>query len=291
GAHGGCGAGGCAGWGGCGCRLGGGGGRGGGGGGGGQVDEVVAEPSPLGGEVGEVLRGGVGAEVHRGGDLDPAADQGVGLLRVVGEQRDRVHAEVGEDAGDGGEGARVHGQAEVEVRLDGVAAGVLQRVGAQLLDQADAAPLVAAQQDEHAAPGGVDAGQGFLQLGAAVAAAGAEHVPGHALGVDPGEHRLGGGDVAAHEHQVLGRALAHGARLEGAVRGGQRDRVGDPEGGPVVAPPVRGEVLDGDHRQAVLVGELAQGGAAHHVAVVVDELDDHPHRGQPREPGEVDGGL
>src|SRR5699024_8527308 len=103
---------------------------------------------------------------------------------------------------------------------------------------------------------------------------------GHALGVHAGQHRLGGGDVPAHQHQVLGGALAHGERLEGAVRGGQRDRGGDLEVGSVVGPAVGGEVLDRDHPQVVPVGEVAQRGAAHHLAVVVDELDDHPHRGQ-----------
>src|SRR5699024_11670196 len=86
------------------------------------------------------------------------------------------------------------------------------------------------------------------------------------LGVHAGQHRLGGGDVTAHQHHVLGGALAHGERLEGAVRGGQRDRGGDLEGGAVVDPAVRGEVLDGDQRQLVAAGDLRHREAAPQLA-------------------------
>src|SRR5690606_4275751 len=51
------------------------------------------------------------------------------------------------------------------------------------------------------------------------------------------------------------------------------------------------ELLDGDHRQAVLVGKLAQRRPALHRAIVVDELDDQPDRRQAGEAGEVHGGL
>ena len=46
--------------------------------------------------------------------------------------------------------ARVGGEAELHVGLDGVAALVLQRVGADLVAEADAAALVAAQVHDHA---------------------------------------------------------------------------------------------------------------------------------------------
>ena len=46
-----------------------------------------------------------------------------------------------------------------------------------------------------------------------------------------------------------------------------------------------------DHRQAVLVGELAQLGRALHRAVVVDHLDEHAGRGQAGQGGQVDGRL
>ncbi len=84
----------------------------------------------------------------------------------------------------------VGGQAEVEVGVDGVPAAVLELVGLQLGDQADPTPLVAAQVDHHAAALLDDPLQRLVELGAAVAAVAAEHVPGQALAVHPGQHRL-----------------------------------------------------------------------------------------------------
>jgi hypothetical protein len=51
------------------------------------------------------------------------------------------------------------------------------------------------------------------------------------------------------------------------------------------------QVLDGDHHQTVLVGEVAQVLAPLHAPVVVDDLGDHPCRRQPGQLGQVDGGL
>ena len=60
------------------------------------------------------------------------------LRRVVGHQPHRRDAEVDEDLRADAVLARVGREAELEVRLDGVAALVLQRVGAQLVAEPDA---------------------------------------------------------------------------------------------------------------------------------------------------------
>jgi hypothetical protein len=60
--------------------------------------------------------------------------------------------------------AGVGGQAELEVGVDGVAAGVLQLVGLQLVHQADAPALVTAHVEHDAAAGGGDGGQGRVEL-------------------------------------------------------------------------------------------------------------------------------
>ncbi|BAS94404.1 Os05g0460500 [Oryza sativa Japonica Group] len=88
--------------------------------------------------------------------------------------------------------AGVDGEAELDVGLDGVVAVVLEVVGAELLAEADAAALVAAEVDEDAAAGLVDELHRQVQLVAAVAAGGAEDVAGQALGMDPHQ------DVLAH---------------------------------------------------------------------------------------------
>jgi len=66
--------------------------------------------------------------------------------------------------------AGVHGEAELDVRLDGVVALVLEIVGAELLAQANAAAFVAAEVHEHATAGLLDQLHRQLQLVAAVAA-------------------------------------------------------------------------------------------------------------------------
>src|SRR2546426_21184 len=77
--------------------------------------------------------------------------------------------------------AAVLGQAEGGIGLIRVQPGILQRVGVELVVQADAAALLA--QVEQDAADVVDAFDGLPQLRAAVTAGRAEHVPGQALGV------------------------------------------------------------------------------------------------------------
>ena len=151
------------------------------------------------------------------------------------------------------------------------------------------AALVAAQVDHHSPALGDDRGQRLVELRTAVAALAAEDVAGEALAVHPGQHRLVAGDVAVHQGDVLavvdGDAVADGREL--AVPGRQ-PRLGDPLDVAAVPAAVADQVLDRDHRQAVLVGELAQLGPALHRAVVVDDLDEHAGGGQPGQAGQVD---
>ena len=86
---------------------------------------------------------------------------------------------------------------ERQVGVDGVGALVLQLVGAQLLQQADAPALVPADVQHNArGPPSTTARKRRVQLRAAVAAQRAEHVTGQALGVHPHQHVLAVADVA-----------------------------------------------------------------------------------------------
>ena len=58
---------------------------------------------------------------------------------------------IGEDRGRGAVVAGIRRQAESEVRVERVEAALLQFVGAELVDEADAPPLVATQIDDDAA--------------------------------------------------------------------------------------------------------------------------------------------
>ena len=99
-------------------------------------------------------------------------------------------------------------------------------------------------------------------------------------------------DVAVRQRDVLavvdGDAVAVGGEL--AVPGGQPG-LGDALDVALVAAAVAHQVLDRDHREAVLVGELAQLRGPLHRAVVVDDLDEHAGGREAGQPGEVDGRL
>ena len=72
------------------------------------------------------------------------------------------------------------------------------------MQQADPAALVPAHVEHDAAALGGDRGQRRVQLRAAVAALGAEHVAGQALGVHPDQHVLAVAEVAEDQRDVLG---------------------------------------------------------------------------------------
>ena len=85
-------------------------------------------------------------------DLEPvAADRDV-LGRVVGHQAHLAHAEVAQDLAADAVVADVGREAELLVGRDGVVALVLQLVGLQLVDEADAAPLLEQVEEDALAP-------------------------------------------------------------------------------------------------------------------------------------------
>src|SRR5207244_13609960 len=93
-------------------------------------------------------------------------------------------------------------QAELDVRLDGVETILLELVGLELVEQADA-PALLRHVEQHAAALGLDPRERLLELLAAVAAERVEDVAGQALGVDANEHVLGPLDVALQQRDVV----------------------------------------------------------------------------------------
>ena len=160
-------------------------------------------------------------------DLDAVAPHGLDLGRVVGQQPHRQQPERAEDRRAGGILPAVHGQVELELRVDGVEPGVLQGVGLQLRDEPDTAALVSTQVDEHAALGR-DPLQGTLELGPAVAPQRPEGVTGEALGVQSHQRVRSRGTTRADQRHVLvtGEPVAEPDGRELAVPGGQR-RLGE----------------------------------------------------------------
>ena len=132
-----------------------------------------------------------GLEGHPGGHLDPQFLQAFDLVGVIGQEADGIDSQVPQDEAGHGVVPFVHFVAQEQVGLGGVVAQVLEVVGPQFIQQADA-PALLAQVEDDAAAGRGDLLQGQLQLLAAVAALGAEDVAGEAFGVEPHQHLRGG---------------------------------------------------------------------------------------------------
>ena len=88
-------------------------------------------------------------------------------------------------------------EAQLDVRLDRVVALVLQRVRADLVAEADAAPFVTAQVHDTPVPSVGDQPHRRVELEAAVATHRTEHVSSEALGVHPDQHVLLARDLTA----------------------------------------------------------------------------------------------
>src|SRR5262249_37725792 len=140
------------------------------------------------------------------------------LLRVVREDPDGREAEVGEDLVADPVIPHVGCEAELEVRLDRVEPVLLQLVGLQLVEEADA-PSLLCHVEKYTAVLGRYAFERLFELLAAVAAKRVKHVPGEALGVDADEDVLRACDVTFDQGDVVlsGELLAERDRGELAV--------------------------------------------------------------------------
>ena len=250
--------------------------------------EDVAELVPLGAQVRLVVRVGDVRDRDLVGDRQPVAGQAGDLLGVVGEDADARQPEVDENLGADAVVAQVGRQPELKVRLDRVEALLLELVGAQLVEQADAAPLLA-EVEQHSQPLAFDPRQRGFELLAAVAAQRVEHVAREAFRVDPDEHVAGAFDVALDERDVVlaidQRAVAERDELTERRRQLRGDDALDQL---LVPAPVGDQVRDRDHLQTVLPAVHREVLAAGHRAVLVLDLADHAGRVEPGEARQVD---
>ena len=166
---------------------------------------------------------------------------------------------------------------------------VLQGVGAELVREADAATLVAAQVDDAPSPSSAIRCTRRDELRSAVTAQRAEHVAGEALGVHAHEHVLLALHRATHEREVLltvEQALVDVAG-EVAPLGGDL-RLGDATHELLALAAIADQVGDRDELQVVLARELDQLGQTGHAGLVRgDDLaqDARPGRDRPCGPG------
>ncbi len=170
-------------------------------------------------------------------------------------------------------------------------AGVLQLVGAQLVEEADAAAFLV-EVDDHPATRFGDQFHCPPQLHPAVAAQRVEDIAGETLRVHPHQHVALAGDIAVHQRDVFRPvdivAIADDAEVTDN-RG--KPRVGDPVHQPLGPQPVGHQLGHRHQRQPVFRGKGAQLRQPRHRAVGVEDLADHAGRLQPRQPRQVDARL
>ena len=142
------------------------------------------------------------------GDADAGGFDGGYFFGIVGDEADGGNVEGLEDFGGQGEAAVVVLEAELEVGFDGVAALVLELVGAEFSHESDAAAFLFFVEEDAGAFGG-DHFEGEVELVVAVAAEGVEDVSGEALGVDANEGDAGG-EIAHGEGDGIVDALEGG---------------------------------------------------------------------------------
>src|SRR5258708_22224847 len=129
--------------------------------------------------------------------LEPEGLDPVVLARAVADQADLLNADVRQNLGADPVVALINRESQSLVCLHGVHPLVLELVRPQLVDQADAPPLLAQVQDHARALGG-DHLHGAVELLLAVAPEAVEGVAGEALGVGPQQHRLGPSALPPH---------------------------------------------------------------------------------------------
>jgi hypothetical protein len=94
----------------------------------------------------------------------------------------------------------------------------LQLIGAQLVDQTDAAPFLR-QIEQDTGSSLADLGDGAAQLVAAVAAQRAQQIAGETFGMQAGQHRLGGVGLADDDGQMFDAAIGRAERDDAGVLG------------------------------------------------------------------------
>src|SRR5690349_4422 len=107
-----------------------------------QAAEQVTELLLLGAEIADVPRMRRHFDRHAFADGDAVRLQAFDLLRIVGDEANLRHLQIAQDLRRDAVIATVFLETQLEVRFDGVASLILQRVGTHLVRETDAAPFL-----------------------------------------------------------------------------------------------------------------------------------------------------
>ena len=253
--------------------------------------QLVSHAVLLGLEVALVVLVGGLHDRHYLRHLEAVAFEARALDGIVGDEAHLADPLVAQYLGADAVVALVGLEAQLEVGVDGVEALLLQVVGAQLVDEAYAAALLA-HVGYQALALVLYHLHGAVQLLAAVALAAAEDVARGAARMHAHQHGLALLPLALLQHHVRVAVveLGVGNELEVAPARGQEHLLllADQR---LVGYAVGDEVLDGHNLEAELLGHFLQLRHAGHGAVVVDDFDEGSGGIQAGEAGQVDGGL
>ena len=185
--------------------------------------------------------------------------------------------------------AKVGSEAELEIRFDGVIAFVLQGIGADLIDEADAAAFLT-QVDEDAAAFFGDLAHGCGELLSAVAAQRPEAVTGETFRVDAAEDGRSVIDLPHGESDVVLaiHAVHEAVDLKVAVLGREFGG-GDSFDEDLMLFPVFDELLNVADLEALFLRKAEEVFAVGHGAVFIHDLAAQAGGFEPRKAGEVDG--
>src|ERR1039457_81615 len=224
-------------------------------------------------------------------DLEAVAVDRDVLGRVVREETDLPYAEVPQNLAADAVVADVGRETELLVRGHRVEALLLQLVGAQLVDETDAAALLK-EIEEHALALPRDQLHRALELRPAIAALRAEDVAREAGGVHAYEDGLVLAPLSRHErHVLLVRDVGPiGDDADQAVARRQRGG-GDALHEALRAHPVADDVSHRDDRDAVLLREDEEVRDAGHRPVLVHDLADDGGGREAGDAREIDGCL
>src|SRR5690242_7319212 len=134
--------------------------------------------------------------------IDSRGRKRLDLLRIVGHQTDGIEADHRQHARGDAVQPLVAFEAEPLVRLDGVESLILQAIGAEFVDEADAAALLG-EIKQDAAAGSRNRGQRFAKLRAAIATQRSQKVARETLRMEARENRTAARRIADDDREML----------------------------------------------------------------------------------------
>ena len=139
------------------------------------------------------------------GHIEPHLSERINLCRIVGEQAQGAHSKMLEHRFANFVFASVCCEPQLLVCLNSIGAAVLQRIRLYLIEQTDAAALLA-QIKDHTAPETAHFLHRILQLWSTIAAQAKQAITRKAFTMDPAQHRLVARYVAADKRDMLNGA-------------------------------------------------------------------------------------